>query len=66
MNAREECYARLKEKIYDTLRIYYNKFPKRLNDDRSTDAIDWSLKGLNEFYGILDEYEITFKEKKTK
>lgn len=56
-DVRDECYARMRQAMKDGIARYYMRFPERL-DTRAKDALDYSVRGLEAMFHILDTYEI--------
>lgn len=62
-SARNECYNRINVSVREGFERYYQEFPERRNDARATDALAWALRGISRVYSILDDYEITPRDK---
>lgn len=56
---RQQCYAEIEAMAKAALDRYYMEYPERLADERSDDAIAWSLRGIHRVFKILDRYDIT-------
>jgi hypothetical protein len=59
--ARAECYQAVRDCMKDGIQGYYREYPERLLDERSTLAIEWSLKGLQRVFTVLDRYLIGYQ-----
>jgi hypothetical protein len=59
MVIRQECYQRIRKVFQDTIRKHYEDHPEYLGDDRSQEAIEKSVKGLELIFRVLDDYEIS-------
>lgn len=57
--ARERCYEEIILSVQGGLERYYREFPERLDDARSKDAHQWSMRGADRILKILDKYEIS-------
>lgn len=56
---RAKLYAAITEIVKGSFTRYGQEFPERVGDDRNVDAIQWSLRGLNRLFRLLDRYEFT-------
>lgn len=63
-DARQRCYDEIEAMTKAALDRYYTEFPERLSDERSDDALAWSLRGIHRVFKILDGYAIGPKEDK--
>ena len=61
-SAREECYARIRKVMKRGLEGYYRKHPDRVNDARAADALESSLRGLEQIFLVLDGFEIRYRK----
>jgi hypothetical protein len=59
--ARQQCYQRLREVMKQQIQEYYRGHPDRLMDERSEEAIKYSVEGLKAMFAILDQYLIEEK-----
>lgn len=59
--ARKELYAAIVAQARDALARYYAEWPERLDNERSKDALEWSMRGVGRILRLLDGYEITPK-----
>lgn len=62
--AREACYREILKVPLHGMARYYQEFPERIKDKRADDALEWSTRGITRIIGILDGYEINFREEK--
>jgi hypothetical protein len=56
--ARTTCYQEIRICMKDGIAKYYKKYPERLLDERSKEAIDRSMDGLQCIFQVLDKYQI--------
>lgn len=56
--ARERCYEEIVTEVKMGLSRFYAEYPERLGDERSTDAVSWSTRGVTRILRILDKYSI--------
>ena len=63
----EECRAKLKQDILlgmkEAFARYYAEFPDRILDQRSKDAEQWSMRGINRIFAMIDLYDLTPRKK---
>ena len=59
---RQRCYDEIEAMAKAGLDRYYMEYPERLSDERSDDALAWSLRGIHRVFKILDGYEIAMKD----
>jgi hypothetical protein len=63
----EECRAKLKEQILQGMKEafarYYAEFPDRILDQRSREAEEWSMRGINRIFAVIDQYDLTQRKK---
>lgn len=57
-DTRQRCYDEISAMTKAALDRYYMEYPERLADERSADALAWSLRGIHRVFKILDGYEI--------
>ena len=61
--ARKELYAAIVAQARDSLARYYSEWPERLDNERSKDALEWSMRGIGRVLRLLDGYDITPRTK---
>ncbi len=59
--ARERLRAEIVAVVKDGLKRYYQEFPERVGDERSSDALAWSWRGAKRVLDAIDRYEIRDK-----
>lgn len=59
--ARERLRQAMVQEAKDGLARYYHEFPERIGDERATDALAWSLRGVQRMVRLLDQYDIRDK-----
>ncbi len=57
--ARRKAYAEITEVVKVSFARYLEEFPERAGDARNEDAIQWSLRGTNRVFRVLDKYVLT-------
>jgi hypothetical protein len=62
IDARNECYQRIRDFVDGSYKRYYSRHPERSVDDRGADATEWSLNGLQSIINILGDYNITYRD----
>jgi hypothetical protein len=62
IEARNECYQRIRNIVYESYKRYYERHQDRAVDDRGADATEWSLNGLQSILNILGDYNITYRD----
>lgn len=56
--ARQRAYEQIVTLAKEGLARYYQEFPERLGDDRASDALAWSMRGIGRIVRVLDQYDI--------
>ena len=59
--ARRKAYAEITETVKTAFARYLEEFPERAGDARNEDAVQWSLRGVQRIFRVLEKYEITEK-----
>lgn len=57
-DARKRVYSQIVALAKEGHARYYAEFPERLADERSTEALSWSMRGIGRIIRVLDEYDI--------
>ena len=61
LSAQERCYAEIVNEATEGLARYYREYEERIDDQRSKDAQEWSMRGVKRILKVLDKYEISEK-----
>ncbi|HXI15986.1 MAG TPA: hypothetical protein VNM48_06420 [Chloroflexota bacterium] len=59
--ARRKAYAEVTEVVKTAFARYLEEFPERAGDGRNLDAVQWSLRGVQRIFRVLDRFEFTEK-----
>jgi hypothetical protein len=62
IEARTECYQRIRDLVYESYKRYYERHPDRAVDDRGADGSEWSMNGLQSVLNILGDYNISYRD----
>lgn len=61
LSAKTQAYRRIINIVKRGLTAYYTRYPERATDERSKDAEDWSIRGIEDVMRVLDDYVIEYK-----
>lgn len=64
--ARKRAYGQIVVIAKEGLARYYAEFPERIGDERATDALAWSMRGIARIIRVLDEFDIRERPSRVK